>query len=212
MFKLSSSQSPLVVITIGFLVIACSSELAAQNKNSKAKQHETANSAESVVQGTLLVDGQKIEITSLNELETVTKKLTVNRSENKTHVNNVAHFAIYADDLKRARTFYENVFEWEFSEWSGVPDFYQIETSGGNQSAIRGALQKRPESHAGDGFKGFECSISVADIKETTARIKEHGGEILIPEVEIPTIGQFIRFTDTEGNILGAIQYFEGVR
>jgi predicted enzyme related to lactoylglutathione lyase len=40
---------------------------------------------------------------------------------------NIAHFAINAENLPRARTFYERVFGWVFNAW-GPPDFYQIQT------------------------------------------------------------------------------------
>jgi len=41
--------------------------------------------------------------------------------------NNLAHFAINADDTARARGFYQNVFGWQFQAW-GPPDFFQIST------------------------------------------------------------------------------------
>ena len=47
------------------------------------------------------------------------------------HANNVCHFAVHADDVERARVFYENVFGWRFEEW-GPPEFYLIKT--GNDS------------------------------------------------------------------------------
>ena len=37
--------------------------------------------------------------------------------------NNVAPFAIHADDLPRARQFYERAFGWHFEPW-GPPDFF----------------------------------------------------------------------------------------
>jgi len=43
------------------------------------------------------------------------------------HANNIRHFAIGADDLDRARAFYESVFGWRFEAW-GPPGFYLIHT------------------------------------------------------------------------------------
>ena len=60
------------------------------------------------------------------------------------HANNVCHFAIHADDVGRARTFYEQVFGWRFEEW-GPPDFYLIKTSNEQSPGILGALQKRTQ-------------------------------------------------------------------
>ncbi len=41
--------------------------------------------------------------------------------------NNIDRFAIHADDVSRARRFYENVFGWKFEAW-GPPDFYLVTT------------------------------------------------------------------------------------
>ena len=49
------------------------------------------------------------------------------------------HFAINADDVPRARAFYERVFGWEFTPW-GPPDFYQTRSAG---AGFMGALQGR---------------------------------------------------------------------
>src|ERR1700731_2639709 len=54
--------------------------------------------------------------------------------------NAVRHFAINADDIDRARSFYERVFGWRFNAW-GPPNFYQIDTG----TPPYGALQGRRE-------------------------------------------------------------------
>ena len=41
--------------------------------------------------------------------------------------NNLASFAIHADDVQRCRRFYEAVFGWRFEPW-GPPDFYLVHT------------------------------------------------------------------------------------
>ena len=40
--------------------------------------------------------------------------------------NDIAHFAIHADDCQRAKAFYEKVFGWTFEPW-GPPNFWRIE-------------------------------------------------------------------------------------
>ena len=41
---------------------------------------------------------------------------------------NLYHFSINADDVARARRFYERAFGWKFNAW-GPPNFYMIETN-----------------------------------------------------------------------------------
>ncbi len=122
------------------------------------------------------------------------------------HANNVCHFAVHADDVERAKGFYEDVFGWRFEEW-GPPDFYLIKTGNEKTPGILGHYKN--VAAIGEGFNGYECSISVADVRATEASIVEHGGTILVKLIEIPTVGLFVKFADTEGNIACAIQYFE---
>ena len=41
--------------------------------------------------------------------------------------NFIAHFAIQAEDLERARRFYERAFGWRFEAW-GPPGYFKIHT------------------------------------------------------------------------------------
>jgi predicted enzyme related to lactoylglutathione lyase len=118
--------------------------------------------------------------------------------------NNVSYFAINADDVPRARRFYETAFGWSFEPW-GPPDFYLIET-GKEPGAIRGGLQERHERVPGQKMIGFECTISVTNIDEALRAIEASGGRIAAPKFHIPTVGTVAYFVDTEGNVAGIIQ------
>ncbi|MCZ6834371.1 MAG: VOC family protein [Planctomycetota bacterium] len=121
--------------------------------------------------------------------------------------NNIAHFAIHADDCERAKKFYERVFGWGFEPW-GPPDFWRIQTGEG---AIHGALQKRRAPVEGRGMIGFECTISVEDVKAIALEIVKHGGAVKAPPFTIDHVGTLVMFEDTEGNVVGAMQYVEGI-
>lgn len=54
---------------------------------------------------------------------------------------------------------------------------------------------------------GFQCTLSVQSIDDTIAAVEANGGKIVIPKFQIPTVGTLIFFEDTEGNIVGAMQY-----
>lgn len=120
--------------------------------------------------------------------------------------NDVVHFAIHADNCERAKTFYQSVFGWSFQSW-GPPDFWLIQTSA---TGIRGALQKR-NGPAGPGMGGYECTISVTDVKATAAAIEAAGGKLQHPPFHIERVGTVVQFSDTEGNIACAMQYLPGV-
>jgi predicted enzyme related to lactoylglutathione lyase len=129
----------------------------------------------------------------------------------------VAHFAINADDIPRARRFYEKVFGWKFNSW-GPPNFYTIDTGEkpepaytrhgqGEISGIFGGLQGRRELLPGQKMIGYECSISVPSVDAVAASVVANGGKVVMPKVVIATVGSLIFFEDTEGNVAGAMQY-----
>jgi len=120
--------------------------------------------------------------------------------------HNVVHFAVHAEDVERARRFYEGVFGWRFTPW-GPPGFYLIETGTKETPGIHGALQQRREPVSGSGVVGYECSIVVDDLPAVRAAVVEHGGTLVMEPTEIPTVGTLIQFRDTEGNVACAIDY-----
>ena len=117
------------------------------------------------------------------------------------------HFAINADDVPRAKRFYEQVFGWTFDPW-GPPDFYQIKNAG---KGLLGALQGRRELKPGVRVAAYEVSLGVEDLKATIAAVEANGGRILMQPYRIEGVGELIYFEDPEGNLVGAMQYDPGV-
>jgi quinoprotein glucose dehydrogenase len=58
--------------------------------------------------------------------------------------HNIAHFDVPADDVERARRFYERAFGWRFEPF-GPPDFYLIHTGSEQDPGIHGSVSQRPE-------------------------------------------------------------------
>src|SRR5579885_2371398 len=92
----------------------------------------------------------------------------------------VAIFGINADDLPRARRFYERVFGWKFQAW-GPPGFYMIDMGAAKPAPqLQGSLQQRRELIPGVRMTGFECTISVPDVNRAAADIESNGGTIVM--------------------------------
>jgi predicted enzyme related to lactoylglutathione lyase len=117
--------------------------------------------------------------------------------------NTLAHFAINADDIDRARAFYENVFGWKMSAW-GPPGFYMIDNK---ESPVFGALQSRRQLVPGTRTVGFECTIGVPSIDATERKVLANGGKVLLERSVIVGVGTLMFFQDPEGNLFGAMQY-----
>ena len=116
------------------------------------------------------------------------------------------HFAINADDLPRARAFYERAFNWTYTPW-GPPGFYQTRTAG---RSLMGALQGR-RGIGGHVMPDIELSFGVDDLEATCARLTAAGGEVIMAPFHIETVGHLVFFRDSEGNIAGAMQYEPGM-
>ncbi len=120
--------------------------------------------------------------------------------------NHIRHFAVQADDVERARRFYEEAFGWTFEPW-GPPDFYLIRTGPEGDRGLQGALQRRQEPLDGSGARGFECTIGVGDLDDALGLIAKHGGKVVSAPYTIEGVGRLAFFHDTEGNRVGLMQY-----
>lgn len=116
------------------------------------------------------------------------------------------HFAINADDVGRAKAFYEKVLGWSFTPW-GPPNFYQVKSAG---QGVMGALQERRELIPGARTVAFETTFAVDDIRATLAAAAANGGRVLMQPYRIEGVGEIGYFEDTEGNLCGVAQYVPG--
>jgi uncharacterized protein len=119
--------------------------------------------------------------------------------------HNIAHFDIAADDVERARRFYERAFGWRFEAW-GPPDFYMVFTGTPEEPGIHGSVSRRLEAVARGGRTAWECTISVDDLAAIKTAILANGGRVL-DEHEIVGVGRMVHFEDTEGNVACAMRY-----
>jgi uncharacterized protein len=123
----------------------------------------------------------------------------------------LAHFAINADNVPRAKRFYGRVFGWKFSAW-GPPDFYQIQTGAdGEAQPVLGALQARRHLVSDQPTIGYECTIAVTSIDDTIKAVVANGGTIALQKSIIAGVGALAFFRDPEGNVFGAIQFDKGI-
>ena len=116
----------------------------------------------------------------------------------------VAHFAINADDIDVARSFYAAVLGWTFEPW-GPPGFFHVRTSCGDEPGMMAALQARRD--LGGRVRGFECTIAVEDADATAAAAVAAGGKVLMERTTIAGVGDLVWLEDPSGNVFGAMRY-----
>ena len=120
-------------------------------------------------------------------------------------MNRVIHFELQADDIERAKTFYEKALGWNISQMmkkeDGGMDYWGLET--GEGPGINGGMYQRPAEQK---LYTYDCTIMVQDIDKVVADVKANGGEITKEKSEIPHVGWFASCKDTEGNKFGLMQ------
>jgi predicted enzyme related to lactoylglutathione lyase len=112
--------------------------------------------------------------------------------------NPIVHFEIPADDVQRAKRFYEQAFGWKISDpWN--MDYFLVETKEQGGDGINGGLL--PRKNPGQPFMNY---IAVDSIDTYCKKVEEAGGVVVLPKTEIGVgMGWIAAFKDTEGNILG---------
>ena len=117
------------------------------------------------------------------------------------------HFEVQADDINRAKSFYENTFGWKIEQMmtkdQGGMDYWGLTTGEKGTPGINGGMYQRPKDKP---LNTFDCTMTVENIDEAIENVKKNGGKINGEKMEIPDIGWFIRAADTEGNMFGIMQ------
>jgi uncharacterized protein len=120
------------------------------------------------------------------------------------------HFELQADDVERAKRFYEDAFGWSFQDYSAVTNspYWGVTTGEEGEPGINGGLQPRPAPAPGDGHgtNAAVLTIGVEDFDATAARIERAGGRVALPKFAMPGMAWQGYFLDTEGNTFGIHQ------
>lgn len=129
-------------------------------------------------------------------------------------MNPVVHFEMPAKDSKRMADFYTKAFGWEAQILGPEMGNYVVVKT--TETDEKGFPNKPGIINGGFYTKTQDDQhprvvIAVDDITEAMKRVKSSGGKITggskpgVPD-EIPGIGLYITFTDSEGNMVGMLQ------
>ena len=125
-------------------------------------------------------------------------------------MNPVVHFEMPAADRKRMAQFYQKAFGWQ-TEMLGpeMNDYVVVTTTESddngpkNPGAINGGFYTKKEDWPA---QYPSVVIAVDDIKSAIKTVTDAGGKILGDPMEIPGVGQYVSFFDTEGNRVSMLQ------
>jgi predicted enzyme related to lactoylglutathione lyase len=125
-------------------------------------------------------------------------------------MNSVVHFEMPYDDRERMAKFYGSAFGWQTQMLGEEMGNYVLATT--TESDERGP--KSPGTINGGFFPKKpdwpaqypSVVIAVDDIKESARKVTDAGGRVLGEPIEIPGVGQYVSFFDTEGNRVSMLQ------
>ena len=126
------------------------------------------------------------------------------------NMDSVVHFEMPYDDRERMAKFYRDAFGWQTRMLGEEMGNYVLATttesdeSGPKQpGAINGGFfARRPDWPVQDP----SLVIAVDDIQAAMQKVAEAGGRVLGEPMEIPGVGQYVAFFDTEGNRVSMLQ------
>jgi predicted enzyme related to lactoylglutathione lyase len=127
------------------------------------------------------------------------------------NMNPVIHFEMPAEDKRRMAGFYTNVFGWKTQQLGEEMGNYVVVTT--TESNEHGR-PKNPGAINGGFFQKTDdvssqhpvVVIQVDDIQEHMKKVQKAGGKVRDQPVDIPGVGLYVSFFDTEGNRVCMLQ------
>lgn len=125
-------------------------------------------------------------------------------------MNPVVHFEMPYDNRQRMAKFYKSAFGWETEpQGEEMGNYVRATTTDTDQNgpktpgAINGGFFQKTADRP---LQYPSVVIAVDDVDAAMKSVKDAGGKVLGEPMEIPGIGQYVSFTDTEGNRVSMLQ------
>jgi len=126
-------------------------------------------------------------------------------------MDSVIHFEMAYEDRERMKTFYETAFGWQTNSLGPEMGNYVVAMTSEpgpdgmskTPGTINGGFYEKPEDPAGH---APSVVIAVQDVHAAMQKVTAAGGTLLGEPMEIPGVGQYVSFRDTEGNRVSLLQ------
>ncbi len=125
-------------------------------------------------------------------------------------MNPVVHFELPYKDRERIARFYQSAFGWEMQMLGEEMGNYVVATTARTDAkpgAPAGAINGGFYAHRADWPAQYpSVVIAVPDIAAAMGRVRSAGGQVLGEPMDIPGVGRYVSFYDTEGNRSSMLQ------
>jgi len=123
----------------------------------------------------------------------------------------VVHFEMPYKDRDRLAKFYAKAFGWKMTKLGKEMGYY---VTAATTETDQNNMVKRPGNINGgfyprQGYTGDACPsvvIAVENLEKAMKKVRAAGGKLLRKPTDIPGIGRFVSFRDTEGNRVSILQ------
>jgi uncharacterized protein len=125
-------------------------------------------------------------------------------------MNPVVHFEIPYKDRERICRFYQSAFGWQLEKLGPEMGNYVIATTAqadAKPGTPAGAINGGFYAHNPDWPAQYpSVVIAVQDVGTAMSAVKTAGGQVLGEPMDIPGVGRYVSFYDTEGNRVSMLQ------
>lgn len=129
-------------------------------------------------------------------------------------MNPVVHFEMPYDDRARMSQFYASAFGWqcnplgpEYNNYVMTMTAESDERGPKHPGAINGGFyEKKPDFP----LQYPSIVIAVEDVQAAMQKVAAAGGKVLGEPMQIPNVGLYVSFIDTEGNRASMMQFNSG--
>lgn len=123
----------------------------------------------------------------------------------------VTHFELPADDRDRIKKFYSSVFGWQMQQMGPEMGEYVL---AGTTPVDENQMAKVPgQINGGIFMRGQDPEatvptvvIQVANLDESMKKVTDAGGKMIGEPQDIPGVGRWVSFRDTENSRVGMMQ------
>jgi predicted enzyme related to lactoylglutathione lyase len=129
----------------------------------------------------------------------------------KQKMNSIVHFEMPFKDGRRMADFYTKAFGWQTQQMDEKFGNYIVATT--TESDQKTGRPKSPGAINGGFYPqmkdGPQCPsvvVGVDDIKASVKKVTEAGGKVIGEPMDIPGVGLYVSFYDTEGNRVSMLQ------
>jgi predicted enzyme related to lactoylglutathione lyase len=124
-------------------------------------------------------------------------------------MDKVVHFEIPAENLERAKKFYQDNFGWKLNQMGPDMGNYVLAHTGPtdeqgmvqDKAFINGGLMPRNPA-----VSSPVLVIAVDDADAAVEKVKKSGGALVGEILDIPNVGRYAYVKDSEGNVIGVIK------